>query len=179
MTNHRLFLLLAALAFVTVSSAKKNRNAPHGHTGLLSVHKAGNFDLDLEDTDEKQLNGGKPVMKQVEGDAGGGAVCVQDIEAPPDAVWNQILMMEEYKGKVPKVQECTNYVVKKNEDGSFTVKTKQRLGILPGYSVCSFRFMGVAFLPCRQHYIFITLTHLVYLSTRTTTITRSIQKRIQ
>jgi hypothetical protein len=80
--------------------------------------------------------------KKGESDAGGGVICVQDIEAPKDAVWNQILRMDDYVKKVPKVLECKNYDVRKGEGGNFIMKTKQRLGVLPGYSVstciCSF-----------------------------------------
>merc|ERR1719261_2186172 len=67
-------------------------------------------------------------------DAGGSAVCIQDIAAPREAVWNQILGLEAYKGKVPKVQQCENYFEGKNEDGSHCVKTKMVIGVLPGYS---------------------------------------------
>ena len=68
-------------------------------------------------------------------DAGGTAICVQDVAAPREAVWNQVLDLNSYKGKVPKVNECKNYVVHKNKDGTRTIKTKMVLGVLPGYAV--------------------------------------------
>jgi hypothetical protein len=65
----------------------------------------------------------------------GGAICVQDVHAPLPAVWHQILDMNSYKSKVSKVNECKNYLVKKRGDGTTQIKTKQVLGVLPGYAV--------------------------------------------
>ena len=76
-------------------------------------------------------------MKQTEGDLGGGAICVQDIDAPKQAVWAQILDLDSYKGKVNKVNEAKNYFLRNNQDGTTTVKTKMVLGVMPGYSVSS------------------------------------------
>lgn len=82
------------------------------------------------------LRSGGSVMKQVQrGDEGGTAICVQDVDAPISAVWFQILDLPNYTKKVSKVKESTNYDVKKNGDGSVTIKHKQVLGVLPGYSV--------------------------------------------
>jgi hypothetical protein len=90
--------------------------------------------------DEQHLLSGKPVMKQVmpdkdSEDTSGTAICIQDVNAPKPAVWNQILDLDAYKGKVPKVKECHNYVVRKNPDGTHSIKTTMKLGIMPGYSV--------------------------------------------
>ena len=132
-----LFIFLALVSLFGNCWSKKNRDLPHEHTGLLKAYEAGPFDLKLEKDDEKALDAGKPVMKQSEtkGEVGGGAICVQDVEAPKEAVWSQILDLDSYKGKVPKVNDCKNYLVKKNEDGTFTVKTKMVVGVIPGYSV--------------------------------------------
>mmetsp|Transcript_24846 Transcript_24846/g.28312 ORF Transcript_24846/g.28312 Transcript_24846/m.28312 type:complete len:277 (+) Transcript_24846:45-875(+) len=136
--------LLLAILFTlphVLEAKKKDRNVPHGHFGILPRYKSGPFDLMLKDSDEEELTGGKAVMKQrqdvasdgVKGGSGG-AICVQDIEAPKQAVWNQILRLDEYAKKVPKVIESKNYEVKQDDRSCFTLKTKQRLGILPGYS---------------------------------------------
>eukprot|EP00542_Grammatophora_oceanica_P022117 CAMPEP_0194035926 /NCGR_PEP_ID=MMETSP0009_2-20130614/8333_1 /TAXON_ID=210454 /ORGANISM="Grammatophora oceanica, Strain CCMP 410" /LENGTH=260 /DNA_ID=CAMNT_0038677489 /DNA_START=196 /DNA_END=978 /DNA_ORIENTATION=+ len=132
-------LLLLCGCSIPTTTAKKARDVPHPHQGLLKPHEPGPFaSLSLKAKDEATLAKGNSVMKQDEiskkGSDGGGAICVQDVQAPTDAVWNQILRMDDYKGKVGKVLECKNYFVKKNKDGSITMKTKQRLGILPGYS---------------------------------------------
>ena len=134
-----LFGAVLAVLLLTVD-AGKDRNVPHGHTGILRPYQPGPFDISLQASDEKDLISGKPVMKQSipskgEKEAGGGAICIQDIEAPKEAVWSQILRLDEYPKKVPKVIECKNYDVHKNRDGSITMKTRQKLGILPGYSV--------------------------------------------
>lgn len=136
------FLLIATILLsVSVSvCGRKERNVPHGHHGLLRAYEAGPFDLSLKASEEQDLSSGKAVMKQVmptkgEDDSGGGVFCVQDIAAPKQAVWNQILRMDEYTKKVAKVIECKNYEVQRNKDGSITMKTRQKLGVLPGYSV--------------------------------------------
>lgn len=94
----------------------------------------------MEDVDEENLSRGNPVMKQLPSDdptdkLSGKAICVQDINAPKDAVWNQILDLDSYVGKVNKVKECKNYYVKDNGDGTVRIKTKMVLGVMPGYSV--------------------------------------------
>jgi len=103
----------------------------------LQPYESGPFDLKLGKDDERALGSGKPVMKQKEskGELGGGAICVQDIEAPKEAVWSQILDLDSYKGKVPKVNNCNNYEVMQNSDGTCTIKTKMVIGVIPGYSV--------------------------------------------
>lgn len=77
-------------------------------------------------------------MKQIPSSDGGGgggrAICVQDVMAPRDAVWNQILSLDDYVGKVNKLKECRNYEVKRREDGTWGIKTKMVVGVLPGYS---------------------------------------------
>ena len=78
-------------------------------------------------------------MKQIPGEGGGNeggrAICIQDVNAPKEAVWNQILDLDHYVGKVNKLKECKNYFVKKNSDGTSTIKTKMVVGVIPGYSV--------------------------------------------
>lgn len=137
------FAILTILLLVSASAKKKDRNLPQGHFGILKGYEPGAFDLALKSSDEKDLNNGKSVMKQSlpkkgEDDGGGGAICVQDIQAPKDAVWRQILLLDEYEKKVAKVMECKNYEVKNRGDGTFNIKTRMKLGVMPGYSVSSF-----------------------------------------
>ena len=141
MTRFKSLLRVAQLflAFIAVCSCKKDRNSAHRNNGILKAYEPGPFEnLSLSSADEIMLDQGKPVMKQTmpsDDDAGGGAICVQDIAAPKQAVWNQILRMNDYEGKVSKVKECKNYQVTQHVDGTFTIKTKQVLGVMPGYSV--------------------------------------------
>lgn len=122
------------------NARKKDRNVPHGHRGKLQPYLPGPFAVKLTAYEEAKLNAGDAVMKQTMPDdpaEAGGAICIQDVEAPISAVWNQILAMDNYNKKVSKVLECKNYLVQKHADGRVTLKTKQVLGVLPGYSVCN------------------------------------------
>eukprot|EP00980_Cylindrotheca_fusiformis_P004682 scaffold992_cov116-Cylindrotheca_fusiformis.AAC.17 len=135
-------VVLFSLLRVSPIDAKKNRDAPHPHQGILTPYKPGPFtSLSLTNSDIQDLNEGKPVMKQTQakdGEMAGGAICVQDIQAPMDQVWDQILNLNDYKGKVPKVNECVNYCDRVNKDGTRTIKTKMVVGVIPGYSYTSF-----------------------------------------
>ena len=139
--NPMSLLVVLATTIVLLCSqpctCRKNYDIPHPHQGVLSPYEAGPFQsLNLDKGDEKELQSGKPVMKQNQGDdLAGGAICVQDVDAPKAAVWSQILDLDSYKGKVPKVNECKNYKVKQNKDGTTTLKTKMVVGVLPGYAV--------------------------------------------
>ena len=119
-------------------------------------------------------------MKQVmpkpgEADSAGGVFCVQDIEAPKAAVWNQILGMDEYEKKVAKVLECKNYEVHRNENGSITIKTRQKLGVLPGYSVS---ILALLVIDCiRREIHFDSLVTTCSHSMRTTMITPMNQRK--
>mmetsp|Transcript_20262 Transcript_20262/g.50389 ORF Transcript_20262/g.50389 Transcript_20262/m.50389 type:complete len:247 (-) Transcript_20262:51-791(-) len=129
------------LAVFCCCEAKKNFDLPHIHRGVLSSYEAGPFELELDSKDEKTLDQGKSVMKQTQGEGeelAGSSICVQDVEAPKEAVWKQILDLDAYKGKVPKVGECKNYVAKLNEDGTSTMKTKMSVKVIPGYGYTSF-----------------------------------------
>lgn len=139
-TTVLLLLSIIFCSFTTTCEARKSRDLPHHHSGLLQAYEPGPFTtIKLDKADEETLKNGKPVMKQNKGDGddgvGGGAICVQDVNAPKEAVWSQILDLESYKGKVPKVNESKNYAVQENPDGTCTIKTKMVLGVLPGYSV--------------------------------------------
>lgn len=138
----RFFLSLLLVAVLSsCTSAKKDYNKPHGHGSVLSPYKPGPFEaLSLNKSDEKKLAEGKSVMKQSMPDPNdpnpaGGAICVQDIEAPCDAVWGQILDLDNYKKKVSKVLESKNYKLNPNKDGTYNVKTKMVMGVMPGYKV--------------------------------------------
>lgn len=130
---------LLLLLLMNHAAAKKDYNRPHPHQDVLKSHSTCPFQsLKLSFKDEKDLAAGKSVMKQSKpgpGELSGNVICVQDIDAPKEAVWSQILDLDSYKGKVPKVTESKNYVVKKNPDGSTQIKTKMVVGVIPGYSV--------------------------------------------
>lgn len=130
-------VLFVSLVVVFASAERRDRNAPHPHRGLLSPYVPGPFtDLSVGSSDENSLARGESVMKQIPdptGGKGGRAICVQDVAAPKNAVWNQILDLDSYVGKVDKLKECRNYVRRRNDDGSTTVKTRFVVGVLPGF----------------------------------------------
>ena len=135
-------VVLLLIVFVTPNAhGKKNRSTPHPHQGVLKAYEPGPFtNIKLTSADEKKLADGQPVMKQTMADesdpmAGGGAICVQDVAAPKATVWEQILDMDSYKGKVPKVISCNNYFTGKTDKGNLRFKTKMVVGVLPGYAV--------------------------------------------
>jgi hypothetical protein len=141
------FLSVFWLALVIVQGKRTDRNQPHPHGALLKPYDPTSpFEgISLSRKDESLLLDGKPVTKQTmpdkddpEGGAGG-AICVQDVHAPPCAVWNQILDLNAYQKKVSKVNESRNYLVQKLGHGIVNIKTKMVLGVLPGYAVCFFR----------------------------------------
>jgi hypothetical protein len=80
------FWILVVLAIACCCHGRKNRDAPHIHRGVLSSYEAGPFSsIDLDKSDEKVLNAGKPIMKQTQGEGeelGGSSICVQDVAAP-------------------------------------------------------------------------------------------------
>jgi len=136
-------LILITILSICLPSAslakKRNYNAPHNHRGILPQYRPGPFGLllVLKKSDENSLASGKSVMKQIpnadDPKGGGRAICVQDIDAPKGAVWNQILDTGSYVGKVNKLKECANYFLGRNDDGSTTIKTRMVIGVLPGY----------------------------------------------
>ena len=128
-------LLLLLLLSCVLSDAKKPSS--HPHSGLLTPYKTSSFDdVKLDKSDEKKLASGTNVMKQIpaaDGGAGGRALCIQDITAPTQHIWNQILDFNSYVGKVPKLKECKNYFVGDDNEGAKRIKTKMVVGVLPGY----------------------------------------------
>jgi hypothetical protein len=83
--------LVAITVAITGCEAIVDRIQPHDHNGKLAPYFPRPFsEIKLTSQDEAQLARGKPVLKQIEG-GGGTVVCIQDINAPKAAVWNQIL----------------------------------------------------------------------------------------
>jgi len=145
-----LFVATVACVFLSYTEAKIDYNKPHPHGAILPPYEPGPFkDLSLNKSDEKKLAEGKSVMKQSMPDPNaenpaGGAICVQDIEAPRDAVWSQILDLDKYTKKVSKVQESKNYFVQQMKDGCYNIKTKMVMGVMPGYKVSWLCFCAFA-----------------------------------
>lgn len=165
-----LYLVTSLLHDVSVVQSRSlDRNTPHNHHGILTPYSPGPFsNFHLQPEEEVILAEGKPVMKQMadtsthshiddskkdggEGQ-GGRAICIQDVHAPKEAVWRQILDIDSYGDKVSSVKECKNYSfqVNTNKGGNIRFKTKMVIGVMPGYSV---RFDFVFF----YHRVFLNL----------------------
>jgi hypothetical protein len=134
-----LLLITLTAACLSVGKAKTDRNLPHPHKGVLKAYTPGPFGVKLSRHEETVLAEGKPVMKQTvptgKADESGSAICIQDVRAPAQCVWKQILDLDNYKGKVPKLNYCKNYFTSKARDGTLTIKTKMIVGVMPGYAV--------------------------------------------
>ena len=145
MSSFRVFgFLLQALLLIattTTTTLADQRSQSHEHTGKLTSYKPGPVvGIKLNKQEEAKLASGHSVMKQTMADpknpaAGGGAICIQDIDAPKAAVWNQILDFDSYTKKVSKVVQSKNYHVSAKKQHQHSIKTKMVLGVLPGYSV--------------------------------------------
>ena len=137
-------LVLVFATVATLGHAKKDRNQPHRHKGLLNPYQPNSFDaVSVTNKDENQLALGKSVTKQSiprgkaadSGPQAGGALCIQDVNAPVEAVWYQILDFNNYKSKVPNIKTCQNYLVQE-QGKTVNIKTRMILSALPGCSVC-------------------------------------------
>lgn len=69
----------------------------------------------------------------------GGALCVQDVEAPVEAVWYQILNLDDYPSKVSKLKSSKNYEESYDKKlNVYNIKTRMVLSAFPGYSFESY-----------------------------------------
>ena len=88
----------------------------------------------LKSADLAKLADGEIITVQSSDATSGGGCAVEDIRAPPDVVWSQLLTFETYPDKVPKVRECANYEVTKSSDEE-VMKTRYGVKVVPGLSM--------------------------------------------
>jgi hypothetical protein len=62
----------------------------------------------------ESLSRGEAILVTIEGEDGGRGMAIQDIQAPPQAVWDRIAAFRNYPQMVPYVTECEPYL----ENGS-------------------------------------------------------------
>ena len=55
---------------------------------------------------------------------------MQDVSATPEIVWDRILAFPDYPKMVTGVQECGNYEAKTHRNGTQTIKTRMKLGVM-------------------------------------------------
>ncbi len=85
---------------------------PHDHQGVIAPYEGTPPAMELSAEQRAQLDRGKAVMVQVQDSAGGGrGMCIQDVAAPPEAVWSRITSYDQYPRWVGPVSECANYEV--------------------------------------------------------------------
>ncbi|HEY4219879.1 MAG TPA: SRPBCC family protein, partial [Myxococcota bacterium] len=82
---------------------------PHEHHGILKPSPRPPPPLKLSDAEKKILEGGKPVMRQSEGDAGGRGMAIFRVNATPDVVWATINDFASYPKWIDEVKKCDVY----------------------------------------------------------------------
>jgi hypothetical protein len=121
-----LFLLLLSEYVSSMSTA-----TPHPHTGKLVPFKAGEPDVKLDESALKRLAAGKAYSTKIESEAGFRGISVQDVEAPTDVVWGQILDFDTYNQKAPSTSESEIYKTEDLLDGQKRIWARIKVGI-PG-----------------------------------------------
>ncbi|KAL7558311.1 hypothetical protein ACA910_019344 [Epithemia clementina (nom. ined.)] len=140
----------AANAFGTNNN---DRSKPHQHQGMLAPFQPDaicGFSATKEE--EKVLANGKPVIKQFlsdspfdisssrgdirEGDlpTAGGVLCIQDVNAPLEAAWSQILDFNDYKSKVPLIKASQIYSMVEKVKDMINIKTHMVLSAMVGFT---------------------------------------------
>jgi ribosome-associated toxin RatA of RatAB toxin-antitoxin module len=119
-----LFLLLLS-QYVSFSSVTAEA---HPHTGKVTPFKAGDPGVKLNGSALKTLSSGKPYSTQIQSAAGFRGISVQDVEAPPDVVWGQILDFDTYNQKAPSTSESQIYQTEKLLLGQQRIWVRMKVG---------------------------------------------------
>lgn len=123
-------VLLAAQSCRCILAADPNK--PHMNSGVNQPFPSAKPVVTLTAKEESTLAAGSTVKRQIvaESGKGGRAMAVQDIAAAPATVWARILAFSEYPKMVNGVLECANYEELKHRNGTQTIKTRMKLGVL-------------------------------------------------
>ncbi|MEQ1566738.1 MAG: SRPBCC family protein [Myxococcota bacterium] len=88
-------------------------STPHPHRGVLRAYDGPPPRPTLTEADLATLGSGRPVLQQAQTTTGAGAagraLAVQDVHAPPNAVWARITDFGAYPRMVDHVLECEPY----------------------------------------------------------------------
>jgi len=105
---------------------------PHINKGINHPFPTTKQVVSLTAKEESILASGGTVKRQVvaDGGKGGRAMAVQDISAKADTVWTRILAFSEYPKMVNGVLACSNYEEVKHRNGTQSIKTHMKLGVL-------------------------------------------------
>lgn len=82
---------------------------PHPHHGVVPPFEGAPPQVTLTPAQEAVLARGDAVLTTLPGDAGGRGMAVQDVHAPPEAIWDRIGAFEDYPRMVDRVVECETY----------------------------------------------------------------------
>lgn len=128
----------AAASSLLPRAAGCNASSPHPHSGLLP-----RLELDprpmvsLSASDLAQIEQGGLWTRTAEVSGFGRSYGVQDIAAPREVVWNHVVDLSGYVGKVPKLRSLNVYSseLRANQRGLQEVieKAVYKVNVLPGY----------------------------------------------
>ena len=125
---------LTTLLFITLLRCGLAADArkPHMNDGVNTPFATTKPDVKLSGAEVAALGEGKAVMRQVVSDVGKGgrAMAVQDVAASVETVWERILAFGDYPTMVAGVQECETYEVTRHRNGTQTIKTRMKLGVM-------------------------------------------------
>uniref|UniRef100_A0A6U4DG12 Coenzyme Q-binding protein COQ10 START domain-containing protein n=1 Tax=Minutocellus polymorphus TaxID=265543 RepID=A0A6U4DG12_9STRA len=130
-----LLLLLVILPDASLILAS-DPSVPHAHKGKQDPFSPGDPNVSLDSKALSILSSGQPFQTtiHVPGSTSGRGLVVQEVHAPPDAVWDRILDFNHYADMVPRTFECKNYDEQKHKATKRdpleqTIYTKFKVGL--------------------------------------------------
>ena len=109
------WILMLALGLVNPEMTRAaNPDSPHPHQGVVRPFEGKPEMVPPSESQVESLSRGDAIFVTLEGDGGGRGMAIQDIQAPPEKVWDRIAAFHDYPRMVPHVTECEPYL----EDGS-------------------------------------------------------------
>lgn len=100
----------------------------HPHQGVVAPFASGDPGVKLNGSALQTLRAGKPHSTQIQSETGGRGLVVQDVHAPSDVVWAQILDFGAYPKMVPKTAESEIYGKEKLRGGQERIWVRMKVG---------------------------------------------------
>lgn len=124
--------LLLCLLLQLRAGRAADASKPHMNGGVNPPFASAKPQVSLTGSEETALAAGRAVTRQVANanGKGGRALAVQDVAASPETVWNRILAFPEYPKMVTGVQECSVYDTSTHRNGTQTIRTRMKLGVM-------------------------------------------------
>ncbi|MDE0886173.1 MAG: SRPBCC family protein [Myxococcota bacterium] len=108
------FLSLIFSLVLAETGTAARPDTPHPHQGVVRPFDGKPEMAPPSEAQLESLSRGETILVTIEGEDGGRGMAIQDIQAPPEAVWDRIAAFHDYPQMVPYVTECEPYF----EDGS-------------------------------------------------------------